>query len=78
MCGSNPTVGAPFNGDFMQEHNDSLKWIWLMDWCKSNRFNPANQYYWKLAEEAYITNKRIEAASCGKRGELDKHSMDGY
>lgn len=47
----------------MQEHTDSLKWIWKMDWCKSNGFNPANKYYWQLAEEAYIIKKRKEAAA---------------
>lgn len=35
-----------------------------MDWCKSNGFNPANQYYWKLAEEAYTTKNR----GCGVDG----------
>ena len=29
------------------------QWHWMMDYCKSMRWNPANNYFWKLAEEQY-------------------------
>lgn len=29
------------------------KWNFMMDYCKVNHFNPADSYYWSLAEIAW-------------------------
>lgn len=29
------------------------KWNFMMDYCKTNHFNPADSYYWGLAEIAW-------------------------
>lgn len=33
------------------------KWNWMMDYCYSNRWAPANSYYWQQAEIAF--NKHV-------------------
>lgn len=33
------------------------KWIWMMDWCKSNGLPPSDNYFWSKAESAYYEAK---------------------
>lgn len=33
--------------------NPANKWNWMMDYCKRYGFAPANETFWKRAEEAY-------------------------
>ena len=30
-----------------------IKWIFMMEYCRKNGWNPAESYYWNKAEEAY-------------------------
>jgi len=37
------------------------KWHWMMDYCRKRRLPPAQEWAWKLAENAY--NELVE--KCG-------------
>jgi hypothetical protein len=32
------------------------KWGWKMDWCSQQHLTPANNHFWRLAEEAWDSN----------------------
>jgi hypothetical protein len=36
------------------------RWIWMMDWCKSKGYPPAQDWAWDKAKEAY---KQYEATN---------------
>ena len=29
------------------------KWMWMMEWCRSNNLPPANPEFWEFAEKEY-------------------------
>ena len=37
----------------MTEQHNFGKWLFMMEYCKTNGWSPADSYYWSRAEEAY-------------------------
>jgi len=35
------------------QEETTIKWLWMVDWCKKNHHSPCNSYFWNKAHEAY-------------------------
>jgi len=35
------------------QEETTIKWLWMVDWCKKNHHSPYNSYFWDKAHEAY-------------------------
>jgi hypothetical protein len=40
--------------------DDLEKWIWKMEWCRKNGWNPADKIFWDMAESQYQNHKEKE------------------
>ena len=41
-----------FNKDTMTNKPDA-KWVWMMDYCKKRSIPPAQEWAWRMAEDAW-------------------------
>jgi len=52
------------------------KWLWMMAWCKDNKYPPAQSYYWDLAENAYEKRIREDKTILSFRNSTGKEPLE--